>query len=130
MHLQGRVNDLHIYCQEPLKEIVEIQLKYSETLLRYRLHFHFLNPIESELIYEDEEIEVRTIILSHRIPCTGFLFSEKPGFRKLIKEKLKQYNIPVEMFQDLKRQPYFRLMDLVILSLRCSALAMAIRLRF
>ncbi len=103
MHLQGRVTDLHIYCQQPLKEIVEIQLKYSETLLRYSLHFHFLDPIQSELIYNDDELEVQTIILNHRIPCTGFLFSEKPGFRKLIKEKLQQYNIPVEFFQGLKK---------------------------
>ncbi len=102
MHLQGRILDLHIYCHEPLKEIVEIQLKYSETFLRYPLHFHFLDPLKPALIFDDENIDVRTIILNHRIPCTGFLFSEKAGFRKLIKEKLQQYQIPVEVFQDLK----------------------------
>ncbi len=109
MHLQGRLTDLHIYCQQPLKEIIEIQLKYSETLLRYPLHFHFLDPIQSELIYDDEELEVQTIILNHRIPCTGFLFSEKPGFRKLIKEKLQQYNIPVEFFQEIKKGKDYKL---------------------
>lgn len=102
MHLQGRVSELHIYCHEPLKEIVDIQLKYSETTLRYPLHFHFHNPLKPELIFEDENIEIRTIILNHRIPCTGFLFSEKPGLRKLIKEKLHQYQIPVEVYHDLK----------------------------
>ena len=102
MHLQGRVSELHIYCHEHLKEIVDIQLKYSETTLRYPLHFHFHNPLQPELIFEDENIEIRTIILNHRIPCTGFLFSEKPGLRKLIKEKLHEYQIPVEVYQDLK----------------------------
>ena len=102
MHLQGRVSEIHIYCHEHLKEIVDIQLKYSETTLRYPLRFHFHNPLKSELIFEDDTIEIRTIILNHRIPCTGFLFSEKPGLRKLIKEKLHQYQIPVEIYQDLK----------------------------
>src|SRR4029079_10680199 len=53
MHLQGRTTDLHIYCQEPLKEIVEIQLRHSETILRYPLHFHFMDPNKSDLIYSD-----------------------------------------------------------------------------
>ena len=102
MHLQGRVMDLNIYCQEPLKEIVDIQLKYSETVLRYPLHFHFLNPLKPEIVLSDENIEIRTIILNHRIPCTGFLFTEKPGLRKLIKEKLREYQIPVGFYLDLK----------------------------
>ncbi len=102
MHLQGRTTDLHIYCQEPLKEIVEIQLKYSETLLRYPLHFHFLDKNEPSTIYLDEQIEVKTIILNHRIPCTGFLFSERRGLRKLIKEKLSEYQVPVNVYQELK----------------------------
>jgi ribonuclease Z len=45
---------------------------------------------------------VDTIILSHRIPCTGFLFREKPKPRKLIKEKLVQYNVPLSAMQDIK----------------------------
>lgn len=102
MHLQGRLMDLHIYCQEPLKEIIDIQLKYSETNLRFPLHYHFLDPKKSELIYDDETLQVRTIILNHRIPCTGFLFNEKSGLRKLIKEKLYEYQIPVSYFQELK----------------------------
>jgi len=102
LHLQGRTSDMHIYGPEYLKEIVEIQFKYSETVLRYTLHFHFLDPLEPALIYSDDEIEVKTIILNHRIPCTGFIFTEKQGFRKLIKEKLKEYQIPVEVYHDLK----------------------------
>ena len=115
MHLQGRITDLHIYCHHPLKEIVEIQLKYSETQLRYPIHFHFLEPLKSSVIYSDENLEVRTIILNHRIPCSGFLFSEKPGFRKLIKEKLIQYQIPVDVYQQLKNGKDFITQDKTII---------------
>src|SRR3954470_24006663 len=47
MHLQGRTTDLHIYGPEPLKEIIDIQLKHSETLLRYHVNFHPLNSEKS-----------------------------------------------------------------------------------
>ncbi len=102
MHLQGRTNDLHIYGQKELKEIIDIQLKYSETVLRYKIHYHFLDANKDELIYSDEDIEVNSISLKHRIPCTGFIFKEKPRLRKLVREKLSEYEIPVSAYENLK----------------------------
>lgn len=102
MHLQGRSTPLHIYGPYDLKEIIDIQLKYSETALRYQLEFHATDPVNPAVLYEDEDILISTIILSHRIPCTGFLFSEKPRLRKLKKDKLHQFNIPVTAYNDLK----------------------------
>jgi ribonuclease Z len=111
MHLQGRTTDMHIYCQKPLQEIIEIQLKYSETILRYPIHYHFMDPDKSELIYSDDELEIFTIVLNHRIPCSGFLFREKKGLRKLIKEKLHQYQVPVNFYQELKNGKDFITQD-------------------
>ena len=102
MHLQGRTIDLHLYCPEPLKEIIDVQLKYSDTNLKFQLQYHFLDPAIPAIIYEDESLVVKTIILHHRIPCTGFLFSEKKGLRKLLKNKLNEYQVPIEAYQDLK----------------------------
>ena len=102
MHLQGRSEDLHLYCQPELKEMVDIQLLYSQTQLRYLVVYHFLDAKKAELIYEDEDIEVNTIILNHRIPCTGFLFREKAKLRKLIREQLIHFNIPVQAYSALK----------------------------
>lgn len=102
MHLQGRVSTLHIYGPRDLQEIIDIQLKYSETLLRYPVEFHAVDPGNSTVLFEDDDIRVETIILSHRIPCTGFLFSEKPRQRKLKMDKLSLYKIPVTAYNDLK----------------------------
>jgi len=102
MHLQGRSEDLHLYCQPELKKMVDIQLLHSHTQLRYTVVYHFLDAKNAEKIYEDDDIEVNTIILSHRIPCTGFLFREKPKLRKLIREQLIHFNIPVSAYSGLK----------------------------
>jgi ribonuclease Z len=37
---------------------------------------------------------VETIPLNHRVPCCGFLFSEKPKLPVLLPEKCKAYGIP------------------------------------
>ncbi|REK47220.1 MAG: ribonuclease Z [Bacteroidetes bacterium] len=102
MHLQGRSNELHVFGQPELKEIIDIQLKYSETKLRYPLVFHMLDAKSSELIFEDEEVTVNSIPLNHRIPCTGFRFSEKPRKRKLARDMIEKYNVPIELYEDLK----------------------------
>jgi len=102
MHLQGRTIPIHLYGPADLKEIIDIQLKYSQTDLRYEIEFHPVDPASPKLIYENDELQVHTIVLNHRIACTGFLFSEKQKPRKLLKEKLLEYQIPVSAFPDLK----------------------------
>jgi ribonuclease Z len=102
MHLQGRAIPLHLYAPPELKEIIDIQLRYSQTELRYELKFHAIHASLSKVIFEDEDLEVSTIVLNHRIACTGFLFKEKQKLRKLIKDKILQFNIPVTVFPELK----------------------------
>ncbi len=102
MHLLGRKKELHIYAPPPLKEIIDIQLKASQTELVYPLLFHPINPDLVDVIYEDERLTISTIPLDHRIPTCGFLFKEKKGKRKLKKEVISSLNIPVKEFTNLK----------------------------
>lgn len=94
MHLLGRVSDLHIYCPKDLKEIIDVQLKASGTILRYTINYHFLESKETEFIYEGKDIEVHTIPLKHKILTNGFLFKEKPRPQKIKPEKIDFYQIP------------------------------------
>ncbi len=102
MHLQGRTKELHIYAAKELEEIIDIQLKYSQTTLRYPVIYHYTNAEKSEVIFEDDQLTIETIILNHRIPCTGFLFKEKRKPRKLIREMVEKYNIPVSALHAIK----------------------------
>lgn len=83
MHLLGRTTPINIYAPEPLKEIIDLHLKYSGGFLRYPLHFNAISSKSSEIILENEQVKVSTVILDHRIPCTGFVFKEQPKLRKL-----------------------------------------------
>lgn len=102
MHLQNRTSELHLYGQQDLMDIIELQLRLSNTTLRYNLIFHPVRHYVSGVIFEDDDLVVRSIVMNHRIPCTGFLFREKPKPRKLLITRIQQFNIPFEFFNRIK----------------------------
>lgn len=55
-----------------------------------------------EVIYEDSGLTVETFPLHHRVPCTGFLFREKPKLRHLRGDMVKFFDIPVSQLQAIK----------------------------
>jgi ribonuclease Z len=90
MHLQRRVNDLHLYSHRGLDEIITTQLRYSRSAPGFKIIFHHLEKGLKEIIFEDDSLTVETVPLSHKIRCSGFLFKEKPKPRRVDKLKLPQ----------------------------------------
>lgn len=88
MHLQRRSNDLHLYSQKGLDEIILLQLKYSKSALNFNIIFHSFDANQINLLLDEEVFTVHTIPLNHKLDCAGFLFHEKPKPRKINKEKL------------------------------------------
>ena len=103
MHLNGRIKPFQIFGPEPLKEILDLQFKYSDTILRYEIEFIVTTADVPKMIFENQDMTVETIVLNHRIPTTGFKFTEKKRQRKLLSEKLEADNVPVEYYPLLKR---------------------------
>lgn len=102
MHLNGRTKEIQIFGPPELKEIIDLQLKVSETQLRYEIIFKATHTDYSELIFENNDVTVETIILNHRIPTTGFLVKEKLRKRKINTSKMEEYDIPLEYIPLLK----------------------------
>jgi ribonuclease Z len=102
MHLLGRKNKLRIYCPAGLEDILNQIFIASYTDLRYSLEFIHTNPNEKELLIDSLNFTVHSFPLNHRIPCTGFLFSEKPPPRNLRPEKISQYNVPINHMRTIK----------------------------
>ncbi|MXV52437.1 ribonuclease Z [Pedobacter sp. HMF7647] len=103
LHLNGRTKPMHIFGPADLKEIIEIQFKYSQTDLRYPIYFFAVDPQNPQKIFENYDVYVETIILNHRIPCTGYKFSQKKRQRKINRELVEKLGIPVEYIPLLKR---------------------------
>jgi len=101
LHLNGRTKPIQIFAPKPLLEILEIQFKYSDTILRYPIEFFPVEADESRQIFENQDLIVKTIILNHRIPTTGFIFQQKQRQRKIIKDKAE--SIPMAYYSALKK---------------------------
>jgi ribonuclease Z len=91
MHLQGREKDLFVYGPPGLNEIITLQLKYSQTILNYKIHFKEFKPGKSQIIFENDTLWVETLPLKHRVACCGFIFKEKTGPKRINKQKLNDH---------------------------------------
>ncbi|MFC5683447.1 ribonuclease Z [Flavobacterium sp. MAHUQ-51] len=100
--LLNRNNDLHIYGPKGIKEIIKLQLRLSNSWPNFNLHFNELKNTNSEIIFEDEKVSVKTIPLQHRIYTNGFLFQEKLDERKLNIEAVEHYQIEKCYYQNIK----------------------------
>lgn len=101
-NLLNRNNPLTVYGPVGVKEIIKLQLKLSNSWPQYELDFVELSSNESETIFEDDKVIVKTIPLKHRIYANGYLFQEKPKERKLNVAAVQEYEIETCYYQNIK----------------------------
>ena len=98
--LLSHQQELHVYAPAPLQEIIEMQLRVADTRLCYPLHFHVISG--EAVLVDNDKIEIRCFPTQHRIECYGFSFREKRKPRRLILESVKENNIPLHFYENLK----------------------------
>lgn len=103
LHLNGRTKPMDIFGPSELIEILNIQFKHSQTELKYPINFRPIRSDQSEKIFQNYDVTVESFPLDHRIPCTGFKFTEKQRLRKIIKSKIEELSIPTEMIPLIKK---------------------------
>jgi ribonuclease Z len=97
MHLYGRQKTLVLVGPPGLREILTLQLRYSETQLRYEVDFREWEPEKIQTVVDHEKFFIETIPLDHRVPCSGYLIKEKPKKRRLIRENLDRKLTPAQV---------------------------------
>ena len=100
--LLNRESDLTVHGPKGIKEIILLQLRASGSFTGYNLYFNELESKESETIFEDDRVVVKTIPLKHRIYTNGYLFQEKNIERKLNIEAVENYKIDKVYFNKIK----------------------------
>jgi ribonuclease Z len=111
LHLNGRIKPIQIFAPAALQEILSLQFKHSETVIRYPIEFIVTEATAPAQIFENSDLTVETVVLNHRIPCTGFKFTQKKRLRKLLVEKLEAEHINVDYYPLLKRGADLELPD-------------------
>lgn len=100
-NLNKRTEPLTIFGPLGLNDIIVSQLKYSNTILHFPLHFIKTNSDNPELLFHNEIFEINTFPLKHRIPCTGFTI-KCFGSKRKIRAELLPSNFPISYFKLLK----------------------------
>jgi ribonuclease Z len=101
MSLLGRTQELYLHGPAPLEELIQLQLKLSDTTLSYPLHFH---PLKNEgIIVDENKITIECFKVQHRIECWGFLFRQKKNLRKVNAERAAVYEIPAAFYEKLQQ---------------------------
>ena len=98
--LTNRKDPLHLYATPALKEVIDLQMKVSDSSFGYEFIFH---PItEAGMLLSLPGITVSCFPVTHRIPCWGFVFNEKEKLRNINVEKATEQHIPIEAYKSLK----------------------------
>ena len=100
MGLLGRSAGLHVYAPAALQPILDSIFKVADAVLPFSLHFH---PLDKEgVVVEEDKFSVACFNVYHRIECYGFIIYEKKKPRKIDREKIVDYDIPISFYEQLK----------------------------
>lgn len=97
--VQGTVT-IHIFKEGA--ELLKSWMDFFNRQSSFEIIYDIIEPGERRVIYEDSGLTVETFPLYHRIPCTGFIFREKPKARHLRGDMVKFLGIPVSQLQGIK----------------------------
>jgi ribonuclease Z len=101
LNMGGRTEPLRLFGPFGLDTLLTAHFEHSKTPLNFQIVFTALESTTPYQIFENQYLTVETIPLYHRVPCTGFLFKEKPRKRSIITEKLPD-KIDFEYIKALK----------------------------
>lgn len=100
--LLGRTAPLHVYAPAAMEEYLNLQIRLFCNDLGYEVVFHAVDTKAHKVIFEDKSLMVESIPLVHRVPCSGYLFREKPGLPHIRRDMIDFYGIPTSQINNIK----------------------------
>ncbi len=102
LSLNQRKTPLTIFAQPGVKEWFEKFVEISESHYTFDLQFKNLNVSGIEKIIDEDDLEVHSFPVVHRVPTCGFLFKQKKQKIKLDAKAIQRYNLSYEEIRTLK----------------------------
>ncbi len=102
MNVQGRKDDIDIYCPKELEFLINLQFSLSDVQLKFKVIYHVLEFEGPKEILQTQDYKVMSIPVKHRVECAAFLFSERVYGRKINKQECDKLNLTHEEFENLR----------------------------
>lgn len=103
-HLLGRKHPIDIFGPEGLDNILKFYRDQFNEKISFEIRIHLIKDNYPATIFQDKKITVNSFPLKHRVPCYGFLFSEKEREPNILKEAISKYNLSIKDILRLKRK--------------------------
>lgn len=100
--MTGRTAPLHLYAPAAYEQLFQRELEFFCAGLEFQVVFHPVDTTLQQVIYEDKSLTVETIPLTHRVPCSGFLFREKPTLPHIRRDMIDFYGVPLSQINNIK----------------------------
>ncbi len=100
--LQGKGGHLTIHTFEEGKKILSTIFDYFNRDNPFEINFNILDSKKEEIALDTGKLRVRTIPLSHRIDCVGYVFEEAEKPRHIIPEMCEFHKVPVKLMNSIK----------------------------
>lgn len=101
--LCGRQMPLKVFAPRPFGEILEYHLRYFDSYISYEVEWVEVDTTRHQMIFESKTLEVWSIPLRHRVPCSGYHFKEKRPELNVDKFKIVKYNLSIAQIVAAKR---------------------------
>jgi ribonuclease Z len=102
MGLFGRTEPLTIAGPQNLEYTLRTILASGETKLPFEIEFIVCKEDQPETIIRTDMLEVESIPLKHRIPCTGYILKENGPELKLNAKRCDELDIPISAYESIK----------------------------
>lgn len=99
----NRTADLYVHGPAGIAALFEHQLLFFCENLPFKVIFEEFDTKKHAVIYENRSVEVYAVPLKHRVPCSGFLFREKPGERHIIRDMIDYHQVPIANLNLIKK---------------------------
>ena len=83
MALQGERGSITVHVFREGAEMLDSWMRFFNHQTPFEIKYDIITPGARDIIYEDSGLTVSTFPLYHRVPCTGYIFREKPRLRHL-----------------------------------------------
>lgn len=100
--LMGRTAPLSVYAPKELGPVLNMLMTTFCDRLGFDVSFHPVDTTINAVVYEDRSLTVETVPLQHRVPCTGYLFREKPTLPHIRRDMIDFYDIPFSQINNIK----------------------------
>lgn len=103
LSMLGRTRALTIVGPRGTERLIEGMRTLFLDWIAFPLSVKEYDDRESQIVFEDRSVCVRSVPLQHRVPCQGYIFEERTAERRIDKPSCQFYGVPLAQYPALLR---------------------------